>query len=122
MHTEEKPYQYCNYEKYFISEMSVYSISVPIAQHKTHTSDLSVVVCDIDECLNSGIFFKCCYRAHTEEKPFQCIICDTCFTNKTGLKTHQHNHTREKPFQGNNCETRCIYHLSAYSKNNQFFS
>ena len=58
MHTGEKPYQYCNYEKYFISDMSVYSISDPIAQHKTHTSDLSILVCDIDECLNSGIFFK----------------------------------------------------------------
>ena len=118
MHTGEKPYQYSNYETYFISDISVYSISDPIAQHRTRTSNLSIIFCSIDECLNGGIYFKCCYRTHTGEKPYQCIICDTSFTNKTELKTHQHNHTREKPSQGNNCKTLCIYDLSAYSKNN----
>ena len=116
MHTGEKPYQCSNCKTHFICDTCVYNISDLIAQHRTHTSDLSLLFCDIDEYLN-GVILSKWYRSHTGEKPIQCSICDTWVTSKTDLKTHQHIHTREETFQGKNCEISSIYEFSVYSKN-----
>ena len=68
MHTGEKLFQCRN------CDITVYINSDFISHIRTHTSALSFLLSVSDVCLNDKILLYICYRTHTEEKPYQCII------------------------------------------------